>query len=191
MSSHPEEATPSSIGWSQDAPLELRVRVVQLESTLSTKQISLLDVIKNRADTDTSMTTSDVIGLSLFTKEETVESLEALITAGIVHVAGSVATEEKQPGDDTNPTLQLAGPAPLFPSGEQPQKLGRFEVRHVLGRGSMGAVLLARDPAIDRIVAIKLHPNRGPFTRSAERKIQRALLIVKRAPRASSSTKIS
>ena len=102
------------------------------------------------------MTTSDVIGLSLFTKEETVESLEALITAGIVHVAGSVATEEKQPGDDTNPTLQLAGPAPLFPSGEQPQKLGRFEVRHVLGRGSMGAVLLARDPAIDRIVAIKL-----------------------------------
>ena len=156
MSSHPEEATPSSIGWSQDAPLELRVRVAQLESTLSTKQISLLDVIKNRADTDTSMTTSDVIGLSLFTKEETVESLEALITAGIVHVAGSVATEEKQPGDDTNPTLQLAGPAPLFPSGEQPQKLGRFEVRHVLGRGSMGAVLLARDPAIDRIVAIKL-----------------------------------
>ena len=93
MSSHPEEATPSSIGWSQDAPLELRVRVAQLESTLSTKQISLLDVIKNRADTDTSMTTSDVIGLSLFTKEETVESLEALITAGIVHVAGSVATD--------------------------------------------------------------------------------------------------
>ncbi len=159
MSSHPEEAPPSSIGWSQDAPLELRVRVAQLESTLSTQQISLLDVIKNRADTDASMTTSDVIGLSLFTKEETVESLEALITAGIVHVAGSagsVATEEKQPGDDTSPALQLAGPAPLFPSGEQPQKLGRFEVRHVLGRGSMGAVLLARDPAIDRIVAIKL-----------------------------------
>ena len=156
MSSHPDGATASSIGWSEDAPLELRVPVAQLESTLSTKQIWLLDVMKDRADTNTNMTTSDVIGMSLLTKEETVESLEALIAADIVHVTDSVATDRKQPGDDTNPAPALGGPAPLFPSGEQLQKLGRFEVQRVLGRGSMGAVLLAQDPAIDRIVAIKL-----------------------------------
>ena len=153
MSSHPDGATASSIGWSEDAPLELQVQGAQWESTLSTKQISLLDVMKDRAGTNTSMTTSDVIGMSLLTKEETIESLEALIAADIVHVTDSVATYRKQPGDDTNPAL---APAPLFPSGGQPEKLGRFEVQRVLGRGSMGAVLLAQDPAIDRIVAIKL-----------------------------------
>ncbi len=58
--------------------------------------------------------------------------------------------------DSTNPAPLLGSSAPLFPSGGLSQKLGCFEVQHVLGRGSMGAVLLAQDPAIDRIVAIKL-----------------------------------
>ena len=150
MFSHPDGTTASSIEWSEGAPLKLKLRVAQLESALSTKQISLLDVMKVRADTDTIMTTSDVIGMSLLTKEETIKGLEALIAAGIVHVSDGVATAQKPPADDTNPA------APLFPSGGLPKKLGRFEVRHVLGRGSMGAVLLAQDPAIDRMVAIKL-----------------------------------
>ena len=92
MSSHPEEVTESAIGWSENAPLELRVRVAQLESTLSTKQVSLLDVMKDRVSTETSMTTSDVIGMSLLTKEETIESLGALIAAGIVQVTDDTAT---------------------------------------------------------------------------------------------------
>jgi serine/threonine protein kinase len=37
-----------------------------------------------------------------------------------------------------------------------PQALGRYVVEQAIGRGSMGAVLLARDPAIDRRVAVKL-----------------------------------
>jgi serine/threonine-protein kinase len=37
-----------------------------------------------------------------------------------------------------------------------PQALGRYVVERAIGRGSMGAVLLARDPAIDRRVAVKL-----------------------------------
>jgi serine/threonine-protein kinase len=41
-------------------------------------------------------------------------------------------------------------PAPV------PQALGRYVVERAIGRGSMGAVLLARDPAIDRRVAVKL-----------------------------------
>ncbi len=37
-----------------------------------------------------------------------------------------------------------------------PHALGRYVVEQAIGRGSMGAVLLARDPAIDRRVAVKL-----------------------------------
>jgi len=47
-------------------------------------------------------------------------------------------------------------PAQPFGATPLPRKLGRFEVDRMLGRGSMGAVLLAKDPAIDRVVAIKL-----------------------------------
>ena len=60
------------------------------------------------------------------------------------------ATLDLAPGADTKPSV-----APPV-SGGVPMKLGRFTVQRVLGRGSMGAVLLAQDPAIDRVVAIKL-----------------------------------
>ncbi|PWT92460.1 MAG: hypothetical protein C5B54_03480 [Acidobacteria bacterium] len=37
-----------------------------------------------------------------------------------------------------------------------PEQLGRYIIQQIIGRGSMGIVLLARDPSIDRLVAIKL-----------------------------------
>ncbi|HEY2461353.1 MAG TPA: serine/threonine-protein kinase [Candidatus Acidoferrum sp.] len=38
---------------------------------------------------------------------------------------------------------------------DSPQKIGRYEIVGEKGRGAMGAVYLARDPSMDRIVAVK------------------------------------
>src|SRR3989304_3601346 len=38
---------------------------------------------------------------------------------------------------------------------EAPEKVGRYEVRSVLGRGGMGKVFKAWDPIFDRYVALK------------------------------------
>jgi len=50
---------------------------------------------------------------------------------------------------------------------EQPKTLGTYAVERELGRGGMGVVYLARDPRLDRSVAIKLLPD--AFARDPER----------------------
>jgi serine/threonine protein kinase len=42
-----------------------------------------------------------------------------------------------------------------MPTREQPSKIGKYEIISTLGRGGMGVVYMARDPMIDRIVAVK------------------------------------
>ena len=126
------------------------------ESTLSTKETTLLDLMRSRVGEPTSV--EQLLEHSSEGPEETLRALETLISAGVLEVAGEI--EATASVDDLSDTR--AGPTgpssvqALFPRGAIPEKLGRFEIQEVIGRGSMGAVLLARDPAIDRPVAIKL-----------------------------------
>lgn len=48
-----------------------------------------------------------------------------------------------------------AGTSAPGPGGQLPERVGRYEVLQSLGRGATGRVLLARDPVLDRNVAIK------------------------------------
>jgi serine/threonine protein kinase/WD40 repeat protein len=50
---------------------------------------------------------------------------------------------------------------------QHPESIGKFQVIHLLGRGAFGSVYKARDPELDRIVAIKV-PRAGYFRSQQE-----------------------
>ena len=69
--------------------------------------------------------------------------------------AGDTSSTERQRLDEP-----VTGPTPpVHRTATAPTRIGRFEVERLIGRGGMGDVYLARDPVIDRPVAIKLIGN--------------------------------
>lgn len=61
---------------------------------------------------------------------------------------------------------------------ENPKKIGRFEVQKVLGKGSQGVVYLARDPRLDRLVAIKtIRVSSADLARQQELLMREAKLV--------------
>ena len=56
-----------------------------------------------------------------------------------------------------------SGEDPLKSSNGTPRRLGRYVIERKIGRGAMGAVYLARDPRINRPVALKVIPIEKEF----------------------------
>jgi len=84
----------------------------------------------------------------------------------------SLAFEEQAKPERAEAVLEWmkrthGGPAhnelsPKNPSGA-PQRLGRYVIKRRIGRGAMGAVYLAKDPRINRAVAVKAIPIEKEF----------------------------
>jgi predicted Ser/Thr protein kinase len=60
---------------------------------------------------------------------------------------------------------EISSPATACPEPPAPARVGKYEVRGLLGRGGMGVVYLGWDPALRREVAVKLI--RSPLTSTA------------------------
>jgi serine/threonine-protein kinase len=65
-------------------------------------------------------------------------------------------SEDVQARPRTNTRLKGEAPPGLSLSGEEGRKsIGRYEVLKTIGKGAMGVVYKARDPLLDRVVAVK------------------------------------
>ena len=65
-------------------------------------------------------------------------------------------TDDVQARPRTNTRLKAEAPPGMSLSGEEGRKsIGRYEVLKTIGKGAMGVVYKARDPLLDRVVAVK------------------------------------
>ena len=119
------------------------------ESSLTTQEMVVLDLAGSRADG--SSTAADLAAISPLGEDETLRCLCSLVSLGALEM------ENPQPASaPAEPTQDASQDSVSDPPNDLPHRLGRYEIQELLGRGSMGTVLLARDPAIERVVAIKM-----------------------------------
>jgi eukaryotic-like serine/threonine-protein kinase len=71
--------------------------------------------------------------------------------------SAGLASEEPQPLARPRTNSRLRGEAPpgMHVGEEARQRIGRYEVVKTIGKGAMGVVYKARDPLLDRVVAVK------------------------------------
>jgi serine/threonine-protein kinase len=130
---------------------------------LNPSETLVLDLVRTRLDK--ACWPSEIVELSPLPEDETQRCLYALVAVGMFDVRGAAegapssalgppSTPESLEGTappgagDVDPARSAQSPAP--------RRLGRHAVVEEIGRGAMGAVFLAKDPTIDRVVAIKL-----------------------------------
>lgn len=77
------------------------------------------------------------------------KELQILATLADLHRTSELDAGDQLPGQDA-------------PGGASPATWGPFELKEQLGRGSFGTVFRARDPRLDRDVAVKLVPASDP-----------------------------
>lgn len=87
--------------------------------------------------------------------------------------AGSLVSSVKLTGVETSQGPEVKAASPKSSAVSPPKKLGRFEIRSVLGEGAFGTVYRAHDPQLDRDVALKVPRFAGKQSREERERFLR------------------